>query len=299
MTQKKTPYGKLKTARLEIKYYGPFGVQVNEALRKYLPTSFLFDYPSNSSIFLNGKPVQLNEQIKSPVFIEVFLGETEPAEGKPTIIWENDEIAVVFKPSQLATQPTRFLAEPSLKLFLSSMISDSCHIPSRLDYGVSGLILISKVPKRHKFVHDLYAKKIIKKFYLFQSSNMPHWSYFFLNRAIVRDNLHPVLRTVGSTQGAETLFINLKKKTQDVYSFVARPYTGKTHQIRVHAKYVKVPILGDPFYGELDHSEIKLCCFCLEFPYAGSWLRVFIPKELSPPWVDIEWLEYYQQLWAF
>ncbi len=286
-------FGTLNSNRIEIKFYGPFPITVGEVLDKFISEKF-----TNFNVTVNGKPEQLDTVLVKPSMIEIFFGEQIKTVNLPQVVWRDEHLAVVFKPPLMATQPTRFASEPHLKGFLTEMFGPQIHIPSRLDFGVSGLILVSLTSKTHKFVHNLYEKKLIKKYYCFKSLNSVPWLYRYIETNIVTNPLHPATRLVSRGQGAQSLFINLKIFTDYGWIYVVRIFTGKTHQIRLHSKYLGIPIIGDPFYNpSAQPKSFELCCFCLSFNYLGQDHTFFIPKNLSPTWLSLEKVIEMQDLW--
>lgn len=286
----------LDSDRLEIKYYGPFPRKLNDILSRFKLYTVINSTDKIASIFVNGEEIETDTTIEAPALIEIFLGSPRDEGQRPCILWEDNEIAVVFKPSYMATQPTRLRKEKNLRDELSKILPEGFHIPSRLDFGVCGLILISKTPKVHKHVHNLYAKRKIKKFYALLSDQHVNWRYYYIRSNIVRSPTHSAIRESAVGEGAETLFTYIGR-SRGLNLYVARPFTGKTHQIRVHARSLGIPIHGDPFYSEPKPGGIKLACFCLIFEFRGREFKTVIPKSLAPEWLDLDILYSTENLW--
>ncbi len=75
-------------------------------------------------------------------------------------------------------------------------------------------------------------------------------------------------------------------KKVDVTLIKAKPVTGRTHQIRIHAAHVGFPIIGDSFYGGEESDSLHLVSFCLRFkrPITGEPIDFKLPRNFLPDW---------------
>jgi RluA family pseudouridine synthase len=120
----------------------------------------------------------------------------------------------------------------------------------RLDADTSGILLFAKSPGAVETYSDLFEGRKMEKTYLAVVDGQPREAEW-----ICRLNLAPDPRRVGrmkvdAREGkeAETHF-RVLQKTEKLTLVEARPFTGRTHQIRVHLAESSCPVVGDELYG--------------------------------------------------
>ena len=79
-----------------------------------------------------------------------------------------------------------------------------------------------------------------------------------------------------------------KREYRDKTLVSASPITGRTHQIRVHAAHLGLPIIGDSFYAGQAHTELHLTSYALTLnhPMTKEEMRFELPKNLAPTWLQ-------------
>lgn len=165
------------------------------------------------------------------------------------IIYENDSFIAINKPSGLLSIPDRFGKDPSLKTLLQEQMGKVFTV-HRLDRNTSGIILFAKDEATHKDLSQKFEGREVEKYYLGLVSGT------MMNREGTIDV--PVMEHPGKT----TLMMTHKKGKPSVtdykvldefglFSWVQfQIHTGRTHQIRVHAKYNGNSIVCDELYGD-------------------------------------------------
>ncbi len=165
------------------------------------------------------------------------------------IIYENDSFIAIDKPSGLLSIPDRFGKDPSLKTLLQQQMG-KIYTVHRLDKNTSGIILFAKDEATHKDLSQKFEEREVEKYYLGLVNGT------MMNREGTIDI--PIMEHPGKT----TLMVTHKKGKPSVtdykvleefglFSWVQfQIHTGRTHQIRVHAKYVGNSIVSDELYGD-------------------------------------------------
>lgn len=170
------------------------------------------------------------------------------AKSKFEIIFENNDFIAINKRSGLLTIPDREQSEKSLKEYLIEKYS-SIFVVHRLDKDTSGLVLFAKNEPTHKYLCKIFEERKVEKYYLgIVLGSMPE------EQGIIDAPITEHLTTKGlmtihrSGKESQTGYKVLESYPQ--YSLISfRLYTGRTHQIRVHAKHVGNPLACDALYG--------------------------------------------------
>jgi 23S rRNA pseudouridine955/2504/2580 synthase/23S rRNA pseudouridine1911/1915/1917 synthase len=163
------------------------------------------------------------------------------------IIYEDDDLIFVNKPSGLLVIPDRYQHHrPNLTALLKKQYPTLFTI-HRLDKDTSGAIIFAKSKNCHRLMNDLFQKREIKKHYF----------------GLVDGNVTDVQKTIDaplSTSSKKSVVSKkegkkaithycVKQKFQNISLLDINIETGRTHQIRCHLAYTGNPILCDPIYG--------------------------------------------------
>jgi len=171
----------------------------------------------------------------------------------------------------------------------------------RLDKITSGLLVMAKTASANHELTEQFRLRQVEKYYLAISGKKPKKS-----QGLIVGDMAPARRgawklQTTTTNPAITQFFN-KGMIEGRRLFIVKPYTGKTHQIRVALKSVGSPICGDDLYGGDALSDRGyLHAYCLSFKVAGKDYRFCeLPREgdhfLSP--VFLEAVADYQEPWT-
>ena len=169
------------------------------------------------------------------------------------VIFENDSFLLVNKPSGLAVHGGSGIHFGLIELLRSLRKKNHEHLElvHRLDKETSGCLLISKKKSKLRKLHEYFREGKVKKTYLGLMVGK------FKKRVYEIDQ---PLRIISTSKGgrlavpddlgkkSKTKFIRIEQYKSSAL-FKIQPITGKTHQIRAHAKYMKTPLAGDQRYG--------------------------------------------------
>lgn len=171
---------------------------------------------------------------------------------KDIILFEDDEIVILNKPSGLLSVPDRYDQDlPSLKRLLRDQYGD-IFVVHRLDRDTSGIILFAKNEEAHKFYSRSFENRLVEKVYY----------------SIVHGRLSDKKGTVAESiaehpSGNGKMMIHHKGKPSVTHYEVLEEHagfsfiqctieTGRTHQIRVHLQHLGHPVVCDELYGSKD-----------------------------------------------
>ena len=128
----------------------------------------------------------------------------------------------------------------------------------RLDAETSGILLFAKSPGALRTFGDLFETRRMEKVYLAVTDRVPKQSHWTCRLSLAPDQ-ERIGRARVDPKGkpAETDF-RLVTTVGGRHLIEARPYTGRTHQIRVHLAAAGCPVLGDELYGRPDPAGLAL-----------------------------------------
>lgn len=276
-------------------HYGPKSQSLLSLLCEKLPQIAVDSWPERlnfGGVFVNGLAAYGDRSLPIPAKVEYYEPKFPVTDAssyysqfkKEYILFEDVDLIVVFKPNKLPSMPAKEQRFFNMKTYLENHLGQTVHLPSRLDTSTQGLLIVSKTARMNGPLQNLFARKIIKKFYLFESSTQVPWKNLVVENVIGKHPGHPVLRMVNGEDSieAQTKFTRIG----DTNFVCAQPKTGRTHQIRVHASYVGCPIMGDNFYEGTIAPELHLLSAGLHFlhPFSGENIRISVPEQLFPSW---------------
>ncbi len=186
---------------------------------------------------------------------------------RPEFAYLDEDVAVVVKPSGVATVPVKSHFKDSLAGVLGSVWGEFVYRPvGRLDKDTSGLIAIARNALASCRMHKLQLSGGIEKKYTALVRGMiPESGEICAPIALSADGVHREVSESGKP--ALTLFRRLAvENANSVAEFTLM--TGRTHQIRVHSAYIGHPIVGDKLYGDGEGApRLMLHCSHLAFPH--------------------------------
>lgn len=168
---------------------------------------------------------------------------------KDWIIYEDEHTIAINKPSGLLSIPDREGKEDSLKTLLDKHYG-KVYTVHRLDRDTSGLILFAKNEAAHHHYNTQFQERQTEKIYLGLLVGNPANPQGTVNASIAENKAKAGTMMV-HTNGKDALTDYAVIKRFKFFSWVQfQIYTGRTHQIRVHAKEIGHPIVGDKIYGD-------------------------------------------------
>ncbi len=238
----------------------------------------------------NGAPVFVTAVLSAGDRLHVSLEDTAGPPVLPCclpldICWEDDFFLVVNKPPGLAVHPSALTEEAvTLAGGIAGYLGPSCgfHPVNRLDRGTSGLMVVAK----SGYIHDRFRKILhtsdFQREYRAICVGTPSPAKGVVDGPIGRapDSL---LRREVSLSGSPARTAYEVLETGGAFSLVRLvPFTGRTHQLRVHMASIGHPLVGDWLYGTEDRRLIArpalhAASLVLRHPMTGQWLRLSAP----------------------
>ena len=199
--------------------------------------------------------VNLNDSIEINIVKEEskVIGE----DIKLDIVYEDDDILVINKPSGMVVHPAPGNKEHTLvnALINHSKLSNRNGdyrpgIVHRIDKDTSGLLIVAKNDKAHLFLEEELKKHNIVRTYIALVNGVINHDTGKIDAPIGRSNNDRKKMEVTSKNSKEAI-TNFKvlERYKNVTLLELKLETGRTHQIRVHLKYINHPVCNDPIYS--------------------------------------------------
>ncbi len=239
--------------------------------------------------------LKLDDKVEFENLVEDKVIEIKPQNIPLEIVWEDENMAVVNKPSGMLTHPIFIETENTLVNALLYKYGDNLSdtngafrrgIVHRLDRNTSGLLMIPKNNKTHEYLANLIKDhKITKKYHAVLKGFYPYENDV-ISEPIGRNNLNPKKMAVRSDgKPAVTKLKVLEHFGTEATYVEVELITGRTHQIRVHTSYRHHPVYNDTLYGagegKVKTQEQVLQSFYLKFtkPFSSQIIELEIPPD--------------------
>ena len=243
---------------------------------------------------INGKPVKISRILTGGELLELSWNEAEslsliPEDLPLEVIYEDKRVIVINKGQGMVVHPGAGNRQGTLAnaLLYRIQIHQPDALPAaglrpgivhRLDKDTSGVIIAAWDEDAHSFLSDQFKARKVRKSYAAIVHGCPREKTGRIEKQIVRSRRDRKLFTVSDREGRPSLtYYKVIRSYGDYSLLLLRPKTGRTHQIRVHLKYLGHPVLGDPLYGRED-SRFKKATLML---HAKS-LSLVLPEHETP-----------------
>lgn len=218
---------------------------------------------TGGNIKVNNKSIKANYKLKKNDEIKVILPEPEvldiiPENIKMEIVYEDDDLAIINKSQGVVVHPAPGHSSGTLVNGLMYHLKNLSSINGvlrpgivhRLDKNTSGLMIVAKNDKSHNYLAErLKEHSIYRIYYALVEGNVKE-DQGIINAPLGRSDKDRKKRAVTSKNSKEAItnFWVLNRFAN--YTLVKlKLETGRTHQIRVHMKYIGHPVVGDDVYG--------------------------------------------------
>ncbi len=257
------------------------------------------DYKLKSGDLVRIPPVRLPDAKRPP-----NASEQLKALLSESVLFENKGLLILNKPAGLAVHGGSGINLGMIEV-LRQMRPDAHYLElvHRLDRDTSGCIMVAKKRSMLRYLHQQLRDGHVQKYY--QALVEGRWPQRCrqVNAPLKKNELSSGERMVRvDAEGKPSLTeFKVLQRFQDCTLVEAKPITGRTHQIRVHAQHQGHPLVGDPKYGQDEFNKqmkgkgfgrlfLHAAALTLQLPDSEEWLRVEAPldERLAVPLAQLE-----------
>lgn len=213
------------------------------------------------SVLVNGEHYYMKQELNTGDHLSIHICETKCSEKIPPIqipldiVYEDEDIIVINKPAGMPIHP-------SLNNYMNSMANALAwyyqeqgkpfifRCCNRLDRDTSGLTVVAKHLVSGNILSDMVRRRDIHREYLAIVRGHVSPEAGTINAPLARKPGTIIERTVDWEQGEAAITHYRLIEERNGHSLVSlRLETGRTHQIRIHMKYLGYPLIGDYLYN--------------------------------------------------
>jgi 23S rRNA pseudouridine1911/1915/1917 synthase len=224
----------------------------------------------DGNVLVNGQKIKTNYKCSLNDEIEISIPDPElldviPEEMNLEIYFEDKDVLVVNKPSGMVVHPAPGHLTGTLVNGLMAHCKDLSGINGvlrpgivhRIDKDTSGLLMVAKNDMAHeKLVNQLVEKTVTRKYKAIVHGVIPH-DFGTIDAPLGRDTRDRQSMTVVDNGKHAVTHFQVIERFKDFTFVECQLETGRTHQIRVHMKYIGYPLAGDPKYGPKKTLDIN------------------------------------------
>lgn len=300
----------MKTHEFKIENQELVGQRIDKLLPEFnneWSRSQIQDLIKEDLVTVNEKVIKSNYKVKLNDLIivtekEVVEVDIQPENLNLDIYYEDEDVAIVYKPKGMVVHPSPGHYSGTLVNGLMYQIKDLSGINGeirpgivhRIDKDTSGLLMVAKNDIAHRgLVEQLMDKSVKRKYTALVHGNIPH-DYGTIDAPIGRNEKdRQSMDVVDNGKEAVTHF-NVLEHFNDYTLIECQLETGRTHQIRVHMKYIGFPLVGDPKYGprktlDIGGQALHAGVIGFEHPVTHEYIerQAELPKEFETLLEDI------------
>lgn len=231
--------------------------------------SQIANWVKDGNVRVNGEIVKPNYKVRPDDLIIATPPVLEELDVVPEnldleIVYEDADVLVVNKPKGMVVHPAPGHSRGTLVNGLMYQCTDLSGINGvvrpgivhRIDKDTSGLLMVAKNDAAHmSLVNQLVRKSVTRKYLALVHGHIPH-DKGTIEAPIARDPKERQNMSVVDRGKHAVTHFRVLERFGDFTLVECRLETGRTHQIRVHMKYIGFPLVGDPKYGPKKTMDI-------------------------------------------
>ena len=289
MTAKSTTFHATDTARLDTFLSSELGVTRNQIVQLIKQDAVVVE---GKKVSKPGLKLKIGQEVRV-TFPEAKVTPAKEIDFDVEILYEDDDLLVINKPSGLTVHPAPSVKEPTLvdwlkhkNIRLSTLSGEERHgIVHRLDKGTSGVMVVAKNNEAHEALSAQLQDKTMGRYYLAVINPPLKEEIVTVDKPIGRSSQNRLkMAEVAGGKEARTLFKKLALSKDEKNELIAcKLFTGRTHQIRVHLETFSRHILGDHLYGIKNdkQEQILLHAYVIYFIHPTTKKRCQFSAPLS------------------
>lgn len=216
------------------------------------------------------------------------------------IVLVHPDLVVAYKPPGVSFHSEE---EAGFVVQLEAQLNTKLYSVHRLDKVTSGLLVFGKTSEAAAALTALFEARAVDKYYLALIDSKPKKKQGWVkgDMAKSRRGTYKLLKSMENPAVTRFYSATLQERLRAV---ILKPFSGKTHQLRVALKSLASPILGDEAYGGTPADRTYLHALCLRFvwqgeqihcykePKEGQWYRQYLQSDIHTAWQnpnELEW----------
>ncbi|MEY3966678.1 MAG: hypothetical protein RLZ96_204 [Actinomycetota bacterium] len=248
-------------------------------------------------VLRQGSSVGKSDRLLATDVIEVLLVEKVSGlevvaqdVGELKVIFQDDHIVVIDKPSGVVSHPSQGFVGPSVPGVLlargiqlsTSGAQERQGIVQRLDVGTSGLMVLAKSERAYSVLKQAFRDRNVQKTYHALAQGHPEPLQGTIDTPIARSTKHDYKFTISPDGKPSVTHYKTIEMLPAAALLEIGLETGRTHQIRVHMSHFRHPLVGDPLYGAdpklasalgLDRQWLHAVKLGFQHPISGAELE--------------------------
>ncbi len=251
---------------------------------------------TNGQVFLDGATPQPSRRVLAGQTVEINWdgGAIQPTPLPVRILHEDADLIAVDKPSGMPVHPanatdTRATLVSTLLAFTTLAGGPALRpgVVHRLDAPTSGVIVLARTEEAHAGLAAQFRARTAEKVYLAVVEGLLDAEKGTVEGRIGRDPRRPWRMAVSSAGRSARTDIRVLSRKEGKTLLEVRPWTGRTHQIRVHLAAIGHPVQGDHVYG---HRGDRLMLHALRLAVTHPRTEARLQLEAFPPEPFAPWL---------
>ncbi len=205
-------------------------------------------------------PLEVDQKASGPLTAKTIRGQEDGDVLRQMLLYEDSKVFVFNKPAGLAVQGGSGVVRhvDDMLEALRSQKGEKPRLVHRLDRDTSGVLVVARTRLAAMKLAEAFRARETKKTYWALVKGVPAKREDKISTWLIKeqtpdgDRMRIAKHGEKGADHAVTYYRILEQAAQSMAWLEMEPYTGRTHQLRVHAAHIGCPIIGDPKYFEAD-----------------------------------------------